>query len=165
MIPKKKTARNAPTSALFSFLLSMLFAMSSTCLFTACSDDEDGDDDDDDSSAVTIGAVLPFTGGASTYGPGAEQNILLAASVIMLVWNWRLALIVFPLLPLILYATRVFQKKMKVAFAEVRAQVANLNSFVQERLTGMKIVQLFTRERAESEAFREIGYRADRPGQ
>ena len=86
----------------------------------------------------------------------ADLLKMLAASAIMLMWNWRLALIVFAILPLILYATRVFQKKMKVAFAEVRAQVANLNSFVQERLTGMKIVQLFTREKAESEAFREI---------
>ncbi len=86
----------------------------------------------------------------------ADLLKMLAASVIMLVWNWRLALIVFAILPLILYATRVFQQKMKVAFTEVRAQVSNLNSFVQERLTGMKIVQLFTRESAESRQFREI---------
>ncbi|SFR52689.1 ABC-type multidrug transport system, ATPase and permease component [Robiginitalea myxolifaciens] len=86
----------------------------------------------------------------------ADLLKMLAASVIMLVWNWRLALIVFAILPLILYATRVFQQKMKVAFTEVRAQVSNLNSFVQERLTGMKIVQLFTRESAESKQFREI---------
>lgn len=86
----------------------------------------------------------------------ADLLKMLAASVVMLVWNWRLALIVFAILPLILYATRVFQKKMKAAFAEVRAQVSSLNSFVQERLTGMKIVQLFTRESAESRKFREI---------
>jgi ABC-type multidrug transport system fused ATPase/permease subunit len=65
-------------------------------------------------------------------------------------------LIVFAVLPVILYATRLFQQAMKVAFIEVRAQVSNLNSFVQERLTGMKIVQLFTREKIESEKFREI---------
>ena len=66
--------------------------------------------------------------------------------VIMLVIDWELSLIVFSILPLILYATRLFQKSMKSAFEEVRLQVANLNSFVQERITGMQIVQLFHRE-------------------
>ncbi|MFT7188506.1 MAG: ATP-binding cassette subfamily B multidrug efflux pump, partial [Sediminicola sp.] len=75
---------------------------------------------------------------------------------VMLVMNWRLSLIVFAILPLLLYATRLFQKAMKVAFIEVRAEVSNLNSFVQERLTGMKIVQLFNREKLEREKFREI---------
>lgn len=78
------------------------------------------------------------------------------AAVVMVVINWRLALIVFAILPIILYATRLFQKAMKVAFTEVRAQVSELNSFVQERITGMKIVQLFTREKIESEKFRSI---------
>jgi ABC-type multidrug transport system fused ATPase/permease subunit len=81
---------------------------------------------------------------------------MLAAASVMLYMNWRLALIVFAVLPVILYATRLFQQAMKVAFIEVRAQVSNLNSFVQERITGMKIVQLFTREKIESEKFREI---------
>ncbi|NNJ88537.1 MAG: ABC transporter ATP-binding protein, partial [Eudoraea sp.] len=66
---------------------------------------------------------------------------MVAAASIMLFMNWKLALMVFAILPIILYATRLFQKGMKVAFIEVRAQVSNLNSFVQERLTGMKIVQ------------------------
>ena len=74
----------------------------------------------------------------------------------MLYKSWELTLLVLTVLPFILYATRVFQKKMKVAFEEVRTQVANLNTFVQERITGMKIVQLFTREKAEYENFKEI---------
>jgi ABC-type multidrug transport system fused ATPase/permease subunit len=86
----------------------------------------------------------------------ADLLKMLAAAALMIYLNWRLALIVFVLLPVILYATRLFQQAMKVAFIEVRAQVSNLNSFVQERLTGMKIVQLFTRERIESDKFREI---------
>lgn len=86
----------------------------------------------------------------------ADLLKMLAASMIMLILNWKLALIVFAILPVILYATRLFQKAMKVAFTEVRAQVSNLNSFVQERLTGMKIVQLFTREAIEAEKFRQI---------
>ncbi len=74
----------------------------------------------------------------------------------MLYQSWQLTLLVFVVLPLVLYATRVFQKKMKTAFEEVRTQVSNLNSFVQERITGMKIVQLFTREDTEYEKFKEI---------
>jgi len=72
---------------------------------------------------------------------------------IMLYVDWRLALIVFSVLPLIIYATRLFQKSMKKAFEEVRLQVANLNSFVQERISGMKIVQLFHRETIEYNNF------------
>jgi len=81
---------------------------------------------------------------------------MFVAAGVMLYMNWKLALIVFVLLPIIMYATRQFQKAMKVAFTEVRAQVSNLNSFVQERITGMKIVQLFTREKIESDKFRVI---------
>lgn len=70
--------------------------------------------------------------------------------------SWQLTLLVLLVLPFILYATRVFQKKMKIAFEDVRNQVANLNTFVQERITGMKIVQIFTREKVEYENFKEI---------
>ncbi|MGB6153866.1 MAG: ABC transporter ATP-binding protein [Pricia sp.] len=86
----------------------------------------------------------------------ADLLKMFVAAGVMLYMNWKLALIVFVLLPIIMYATRQFQKAMKVAFTEVRAQVSNLNSFVQERITGMKIVQLFTREKIESDKFRDI---------
>ena len=86
----------------------------------------------------------------------ADLLKMLVAAAVMLIINWKLALIVFAVLPLILYATRLFQKAMKVAFTEVRAEVSNLNSFVQERITGMRIVQLFTREKIEAENFRKI---------
>ena len=86
----------------------------------------------------------------------ADVLKMLAAAVVMIYMNWRLALIVFAILPVILVATRLFQRAMKVAFIDVRAQVANLNSFVQERIAGMKIVQLFHRERIEKEKFRSI---------
>jgi len=89
----------------------------------------------------------------------ADLLKMLVVALVMLLLNWKLALIVFALLPVILYATRLFQKAMKTAFIDVRAQVAFLNSFVQERLTGMKIVQLYTRERIESRKFREINER------
>ncbi len=86
----------------------------------------------------------------------ADLLKMFAAGAMMLYMNWKLAFIVFALLPLILYATRLFQRAMKIAFIEVRAEVANLNSFVQERISGMKIVQLYTREKIESEKFRVI---------
>jgi ABC-type multidrug transport system fused ATPase/permease subunit len=86
----------------------------------------------------------------------ADVLKMLLGAAIMLYTNWKLALIVFAILPVILIATRLFQQAMKVAFIEVRAQVANLNSFVQERIAGMKIVQLFNREEIEKEKFRVI---------
>jgi len=86
----------------------------------------------------------------------ADLLKMVVAAMVMLFINWKLSLIVFALLPVIIYATRWFQKAMKVAFTEVRAEVSNLNSFVQERITGMKIVQLFTREKIESDKFRDI---------
>jgi subfamily B ATP-binding cassette protein MsbA len=75
---------------------------------------------------------------------------------VMLSVSWKLSLIVFAVLPVILFATRKFQKSMKFAFDEVRTQVANLNTFVQERISGMHIVQLFVREHQEYQSFQEI---------
>lgn len=75
---------------------------------------------------------------------------------IMFYMNWKLSCIVVLAMPIIAYATRIFQLKMKGAFQEVRTQISNLNTFIQERLTGMKIVQLFSREEIEYEKFKEI---------
>jgi len=84
---------------------------------------------------------------------------MLVVSVFMVYMNWQLSLIVFAMLPLVLYATRIFQKYMKRAFEEVRTEVSNLNSFVQERVTGMKILQLFTRENTDYKNFKDINER------
>lgn len=70
--------------------------------------------------------------------------------------NWKLTWIVVAAMPILVYVTRIFQRKMQITFEEVRNQVANLNTFVQERVTGMKIVQLFNREDIEAEKFRQI---------
>ena len=78
---------------------------------------------------------------------------------IMAYMNWRLSIIVFLTLPIVLFATKIFQKYMKKAFEEVRNEVSNLNSFVQERVTGMKILQLFAREKIELENFKAINER------
>ncbi|TVZ50970.1 ABC transporter ATP-binding protein [Dokdonia sp. Hel_I_53] len=87
---------------------------------------------------------------------------LLKMSIVLafMFWeSWRLTFIVLAVFPIILYATRVFQKAMKVAFEDVRTQVANLNTFVQERVTGMKIVQIFNREAIEHKKFKAINKR------
>jgi ABC-type multidrug transport system fused ATPase/permease subunit len=76
--------------------------------------------------------------------------------IFMLLINWKITGIVLLIMPVILIATNIFNKKMKIAFNEVRNEVANLNTFIQERLTGMKIVQLFNREKIELEKFKEI---------
>ena len=81
---------------------------------------------------------------------------MLAVAIIMLMLDWKLALITMSVLPILVYATKVFQVAIKATFQEVRNQVANLNGFVQERVTGMKIVQLFNREQNEYQNFKEI---------
>ena len=86
----------------------------------------------------------------------ADLLKMLVVIVVMWTISWKLSIIVFAVLPVILFATRQFQKAMKSAFDEVRTQVANLNSFVQERISGMSIVQLFGRESVESAAFKDI---------
>lgn len=84
---------------------------------------------------------------------------MLIVLIFMLLINWKITCIVLLIMPVILIATNIFNKKMKVAFNEVRNEVANLNTFIQERLTGMKIVQLFNREKIELEKFKEINHK------
>jgi len=81
---------------------------------------------------------------------------MIAVIIVMFWMNWQLALITLGVLPVIIYATKLFQLAMKKSFKEIRLQAANLNGFVQERVTGMKIVQLFNREKIEYEKFVEI---------
>ena len=71
---------------------------------------------------------------------------MLVITIVMFVIDWKLALISYATMPLILYFTRWFQRSMKAAFVEVRHEVANLNSFVQERISGIKVLQLFAQE-------------------
>jgi len=81
---------------------------------------------------------------------------MVAVLIAMFFMNWKLTWIVIIAMPILVIITRIFQKKMQIAFEEVRTQIANLNTFVQERVTGMKIVQLFTRENIEAEKFSQI---------
>ena len=81
---------------------------------------------------------------------------MLVITIVMFVIDWKLALISYATMPLILYFTRWFQRSMNAAFVEVRKEVANLNAFVQERISGIKVVQLFAQEREELENFKKI---------
>ena len=81
---------------------------------------------------------------------------MLVVMSVMLITSLKLSLFVFIILPFIMIATRLFQKAMKSAFKDVRIQVSALNTFIQEHVTGMKIVQLFAREHEEYEKFKGI---------
>lgn len=70
--------------------------------------------------------------------------------------DWRLALLSLSTIPLLLVSTYIFKEKIKVAFNDVRNAVSNLNTFVQEHITGMNIVQIFGSEAREFEKFRSI---------
>jgi ATP-binding cassette subfamily B protein len=74
----------------------------------------------------------------------------------MFAMSWKLTLVSLATLPLLFLSTYIFKEKVKVAFNEVRNAVSNLNSFVQEHVSGMSIVQIFTAEKREYEAFEEI---------
>ena len=104
------------------------------------------------SDIETIAAF--FSSGVFTIVSDVLQ--MFAVIIVMFIINWKLAFIAIAVLPILLYATKVFQKAIKATFQEVRNQVANLNGFVQERVTGMKIVQLFNREKIEYDNFKDI---------
>lgn len=81
---------------------------------------------------------------------------LLVVIVIMFITDWRLALLSLASIPLLLVATKMFNKSIKSAFQDVRTEVSRLNAFIQEHLTGMSIVQIFNREQKEYEKFKGI---------
>ncbi|MCI0750976.1 MAG: ABC transporter ATP-binding protein/permease [Flammeovirgaceae bacterium] len=76
--------------------------------------------------------------------------------VIMFYTDWRLSLLSLSTIPLMLISTYIFKEKIKVAFNDVRNAVANLNTFVQEHITGMNVVQIFGSEKREFEKFKAI---------
>ena len=89
----------------------------------------------------------------------ADLILMFSVLAVMLILSIKLSLIIFLVLPFILIATRLFQMAMKVAFNQVRNEVANLNSFVQERLSGMKEIQIFNRQIIEYDNFIKINER------
>ena len=81
---------------------------------------------------------------------------LLGVLVFMFIMNWELTLIVLIPIPLLIFSTNIFKRVIKKSFQDVRSQVGRLNSFVQEHITGMSVVQIFNREKKEAEQFKRI---------
>lgn len=79
-----------------------------------------------------------------------------AIFAMMLYESWQLSLVILATVPLLIWATRIFQKNVKVAFQNVRKAVSSMNSFLQEHITGMHIVQYFNREEKEAAHFDDI---------
>lgn len=78
---------------------------------------------------------------------------LLAISVMMLVVDWRLSLASFAVIPFVYWVSHVFRQKVRESYRDIRARLARINAYLQERITGMRIVQLFGRERDEASRF------------
>jgi ATP-binding cassette, subfamily B, multidrug efflux pump len=81
---------------------------------------------------------------------------LLAISVLMLIVDWRLALASFGVIPFVYWASHVFRAKVRDSYRDVRTRLARINAYLQERITGMRIVQLFGREETEAKRFDEL---------
>ena len=95
-----------------------------------------------------------FSQGLAALAGDLLQLIFIIA--IMFYTDWRLTLISLSVIPFLVLSTWIFKEKIKYAFSQVRTAVANLNSFVQEHITGMSIVQIFSSEQAEYEKFKVI---------
>ncbi len=95
-----------------------------------------------------------FTDGAITI----SGDILMIFFIIYRMFdaNWELALVTLSVVPFLLIAAYIFKEKVKVSFQDVRQQVTKLNSYVQEHITGMQIVQIFNREKEEMRRFKKI---------
>ncbi len=81
---------------------------------------------------------------------------LLVLATVMLVIDWRLALVTFAVMPLAVVAGAVFRTRIRDAFRDIRIRIARINAYLQERISGIAIVQLFGRERDTAQRFREI---------
>ena len=81
---------------------------------------------------------------------------LLAIMGMMLAIDWRLALVTFSVIPLVWLTAAVFRRRVREAFRDIRLRLARLNAYLQERLTGMRVVQLFGREDASARRFAEL---------
>ncbi len=82
--------------------------------------------------------------------------VLAGIMFVMLRMNWRLALIVFAVLPVIFWATMIFRRLVREAYRRIRVAIARINAYLQEHVTGITVLQLFNRERASFEQFEVI---------
>jgi ATP-binding cassette subfamily B protein len=83
---------------------------------------------------------------------------LLAIMTMMLVVDWRLALVTFAVIPLVWLTASVFRRRVRQAFRDIRVRLARLNAYLQERLSGMRVVQLFGREQDSAARFAELNH-------
>ncbi len=81
---------------------------------------------------------------------------IIAIVVMMLVVDWRLALVAFAVIPVMIVVAITFRRHVRTSFRDIRTWVARLNAYLQEQLAGVRVVQLFSREKAEARAFAEI---------
>ena len=81
---------------------------------------------------------------------------LLAISVLMIAKDWRLALASFGVIPFVYWASYVFRAKVRESYRDIRTRIARINAYLQERITGMRIVQLFGRQATEAARFDEL---------
>ncbi|MFQ5445399.1 MAG: ABC transporter ATP-binding protein [Saprospiraceae bacterium] len=86
----------------------------------------------------------------------ADFLMVIAVLVVMFLVSWKLTLVCLTTMPFLLIATYIFKEKVKTSFQKVRAQIARMNAFLQERLTGMRIVQIFNAEQQEMDKFKKI---------
>src|SRR6202034_2666834 len=75
---------------------------------------------------------------------------------VMLCMNWKLALITFAVLPFIVYSTKIFRDRVRDSYRRIRVAIARINSYLQEHISGMVVLQLFNRERKAYDRFSEI---------
>src|ERR1035437_8736342 len=82
--------------------------------------------------------------------------VLSGIRFVMLRMNWKLALIVFAVLPIIFWATMIFRRIVREAYRKIRIAIARINSYLQEHISGIVVLQLFNRERRSYDKFEEI---------
>lgn len=83
---------------------------------------------------------------------------VIAVLIVMSITSWRLTVICLLTTPILIFATYIFKEKVKSAFQTVRAEVANMNTFLQERISGMRIVQILNAENQEAQNFKKINH-------
>lgn len=88
----------------------------------------------------------------------ADLLTIVAIITVMLITDWRLTLVSLSVFPLLLIATYVFKEGVKKTFQAVRTQVSRMNAFLQEHISGMKIIQIFNAEKSELKKFNEINH-------
>lgn len=86
----------------------------------------------------------------------ADFLMVIAVLVVMFFVSWKLTLVCLTTMPFLIIATYIFKEKVKTSFQRVRAQIARMNAFLQERLTGMRIVQIFNAGEQEMDKFKKI---------